>query len=179
MKSLKTLQNEVKTITNEELAAIINNEDVDVEPLSEHEKLSVLIYRELAKALNTKNRELVLDCNYSNSKNTYLKVDYFRLAVYNVMIQIYCNKKSFMICTSCSKANREILEERAEELKFTIKRDKKTGRAKTAERRNISYEEVVNVVKSLISIFEITATAKKEKTEKNKPAEAEAKKTEA
>ena len=159
MKKLDTLRTELASISNEALADIINNENVDIDTLTEFEKLSVLMYRELAKALNSKKHTLLLDCNYSNSKNEVLKVDYYRLAVANSMIQIYVRKNSFRICTSASKSNREQFKLLENELHFKTKYDSKTHRAKTTERINISYDDIVNVTKSVIAILENTTKA--------------------
>lgn len=168
MKKLDTLKKELATITDEELATIIDNENIVVSDLTEFEKQSVLMYRELEKALRTKEHKLVLDCNYSDSKfvqNDILKVDYYRLAIANSMIQIYVRHNSFRICTSASKANREQFKLLESELQFKTKYDKKTNRAKTTERINISYDDIVTVTKQCIAILESTAKATATATE--------------
>jgi hypothetical protein len=167
MKKLETLRTALETVSAETLAEIIANADVDVEALTEAEKLSVLMYAELAKALKTKEHQLLLDCNYADSKNVQngiLLVDYYRLATHGSMIQVYVRRNSFNICTSASKANREQFAA-LEDLKFVTKYDKKTGRAKTTQRNGISYEELVPVVKAVIAVLENTATAKTPKAE--------------
>lgn len=164
MKKLDTL----KKMLNDEninatLADIINNSDIDINDLSDFEKLSVLMFNEIAKAVKTKEHCLVLDCNYSNSKfaqNDILKVDYYRLAIANAMIQIYVRKNSFRICTSASKANREQFAQLENDLHFVTKYDSKTKRAKTTERINISYDDIVAVIKSVIAVLENTAQSK-------------------
>jgi hypothetical protein len=165
MKKLDTLKKELANITIEALADIIKNADIDIEALTEKEKLCVLMYRELAKALDTKEHKLLLDCNFADSKNVQndiLLVDYYRLAINNSMIQIYCKKDYFDICTSASKANREALAELENELHFVTKYDKKTNRAKTTYRNHIKYDELVDIVKQLIAVLEATATNKKQ-----------------
>lgn len=174
MKKLDTLKKELATVTLEALADIVKNEDVDFETMTEKEKLCVLMYRELAKALDTKEHKLLLDCNFADSKNVQneiLLVDYYRLAVNNRMIQIYCKKDYFDICTSASKANREALAELENELHFVTKYDKKTNRAKTTYRNHISYDEIVDIVKQLIAVLESTATNKKTEAEAEAKAE--------
>ena len=165
MKKLETLKKELETVTDETLANIINNNDVIVKSLSQFERLSVLMFAELEKALRTKEHKLILDCNYANSKNADLKVDYYRLAIANSMIQIYVRQNSFRICTSASKANREKFAELEEQLQFKTKYDKKTNRAKTTERLNISYDDIVNVTKQVIAILESTVNNKATETE--------------
>ena len=69
MKKLATLKKTLEAENiNETLTNIINNENVDVETLSEREKFSTLIYSELAKELNNRTNELLLDANYKQSK---------------------------------------------------------------------------------------------------------------
>ena len=160
MKKLETL---AKSLVNADFASIINNEDVVVDSLTENEKFAVLIFAELEKALKTKEYFLTLDCNYKQSKNEVLKVDYFRLVSNDTqnqsMIQFYCRanaKKAtckFLLCTSCAKANREQFESLENELHFTVKRDKKTNRAKTTQRNDIDYAEIVDVVKAVCAVL--------------------------
>lgn len=166
MKKLETLKKNLETVTDETLAAIIANEEVDLDTLTAADKLAVLMYEELAKALKTKEHQLLLDCNYADSKNAQngvMLVDYYRLASHGSMIQVYVKKNTFSVCTSASKANREQFAALAD-LKFTTKYDKKTGRAKTTQRSGITYEELVPVIKSVIAVLESTAHAKKPET---------------
>ena len=163
MKNLDTLKKALDTTTDEVLATIINNSDVDPADLTPAEKLSVLMYAEFAKALKTKEHQLLLDCNYADSKNAQngvLLVDYYRLAVHGAMIQVYVKKSSFGVCTSASKANREQFLALENDLHFVTKYDKKTGRAKTTQRNGITYDELVPVIKAVIAVLENTATAK-------------------
>ena len=163
MKKLDTLKKMLDTVSTDELNAIINNNNVDVDSLTQFEKLSVLMYAELAKALKTKEHTLLLDCNFADSKNVkndVLLVDYYRLAINNTMIQIYVKRNSFAVCTSASKANREQFAQLENDLHFVTKYDKKTNRAKTTQRNNISYDDLVSVVKAVIAVLENTATNK-------------------
>ena len=96
MKKLETLKTNLETVSDETLAQIIANEDVKPEELTAAERLSVLMYAELAKALKTKEHQLLLDCNYAdckNAQNGVLLVDYYRLASHGSMIQIYVTEK--------------------------------------------------------------------------------------
>ena len=167
MKKLETLRTALETVTDETLAKIIANEDVCPADLTPAEKLSVLMFDEFAKALKTKEHQLLLDCNYADSKNVQngvLLVDYYRLAIHGAMIQVYVKRNSFAVCTSASKANREQFAALENDLQFTTKYDKKTGRAKTTQRNGISYDELVPVIKSVIAVLETTATAKQPET---------------
>lgn len=163
MKKLETLKKALETTTVDELKNIVNNSNVDCESLTEFEKLSILMYAELAKALKTKEHTLLLDCNFADSKNVkndILLVDYYRLAINNAMIQIYAKHNYFNVYTSASKANREQFATLENDLHFVTKYDKKTQRAKTTHRDKISYDELVTVVKSVIAVLESTAQNK-------------------
>lgn len=169
MKKLETLRKEVATINNETLTNIINNNNVDVETLTEREKLAVLVFAEMSKALTNTKQTLLLDCNFANSKfhnktdeseNIYL-VDYFCLVsnddINTRLMQFYftATKENvyFRICTSCKKATREQFTALAETLKFKVNYDKKTNRAKTSERKQIAYDEICKVVKDVLAVL--------------------------
>ena len=166
MKKLDTILKNLENISNEALADIIKNDDIDIEALTDNEKKFVLFFAEIEKAINTKDYKIVLDCNYSNSKNSVLRVDYYRLAVANCMIQVYCNaRNTFSICTSANQANREKFATLENELHFVTKYDKKTNRAKTTQRNAIAYDEVVSVIKQVIAVLKETATEKQSNAE--------------
>ena len=166
---MKKLENIKKTMTAENinsiLADIINNDNVDIDTLTEREKFSALIYAELAKALNSKNNVLLLDCNYAQSKfhnsDTY-KVDYYRYVSKDTsndtMIQFYvsanANKATckFRVCFSCAKTVRS-QQKALEENNFVVQYNKKTHRAKTTQKTNIDYTEIVQTVKTICSIL--------------------------
>ena len=198
-KNLETIFAEAKEITNETIANIINNEVIDETSLTEREKVSVLVYEDLAKALDTKDRKLVLDCNYAASKFHNHKdesqdqwlVDYYRLVptanVNSTLIQFYVsislNKGvvTFRLCTSCAKMNRDQFEALQDELHFTTKWDKEHTRAKTSTRVGVSYDEIVDVVKAVCAVLASTkveaekakAAKAKEAAEKKEQAKAE------
>lgn len=161
MKKLETIKKALETVTNEALADIINNDNIDIETLTDNEKKFVLMFAEIEKAINTKDYKIVLDCNFANSKNSVLRVDYYRLAVANCMIQVYCNARdTFSICTSANQANREKFKTLEDSLHFVTKYDKKTNRAKTTQRNAIAYEDICEVIKQVIAILKETATEK-------------------
>lgn len=168
MKKLDTIKKMLETVTDAELNAIIDNEAVNAHDLSDFEKLSVLMYAEIAKAVKSKEYALLLDCNFKDSKfaqNDILKVDYYRLPIHNAMIQIYVRQNSFRICTSASKANREKFATLENELHFKTKYDKKTNRAKTTERINIAYDELVEVIKNVIAVLDTKTDTTESKAE--------------
>ena len=180
MKKLDTLKKTLEAENiNDILKDIIHCDNVNVEALTEREKFATLIYAELAKALNNKTNQLLLDCNYSQSKNhiseQYL-VTYFRYisrdTSNDTMIQLYSHanaKKAtcnFKVCFSCAKTVRE-QQKALEDNKFEVLYNSKTKRAKTTQRLNIDYTEIVSVIKTVCAILANannstdTATAKK------------------
>lgn len=181
MKKLETLKKALETENiNETLTNIIQCENVDVETLTEREKFATLIYAELAKSLNNKTNELLLDCNYSQSKfhnsDTY-KVDYYRFiskdTTQDTMIQIYVSANSkkatcnFKVCFSCAKTVRA-QQKALEENNFTVLYNSKTKRAKTTQRLNIDYTEIVSVIKTVCAILADANKAKSIDSETDK-----------
>lgn len=185
-KKLETLVKNFETLTDDILNEIVNNEEVDVSTLSDREKFSCLVFAEMKKALETKSHELVLDCNYSQSKKHNKKdpadnkwlVDYYRLVSKDnknaSMIQFYVSanpKKSscsFTLCTSCAKANLEQFLALRDDLQFAPLTDK-SGRPKTTTRKGIQYDELVDVVKAVCAV--LANNAKKEEPKKVEPKE--------
>ena len=88
-------------------------------------------------------------------------VDYFSLVTSDrdraIQMYLTCNAKKneayFRFCTSCKKVTREQFEALEDELHFTVKRDAKTQRAKTSERKQIAYNEVVDVTKLVLAVL--------------------------
>lgn len=194
-KKLETLVKNVDATTNDEFRKIVDNENVDVDTLSCNEKLAVLVFAEMQKALETKDHTLVLDCNYAQSKfhnktdkelekgqeNVWL-VDYYRLISKDTrnqsMIQFYTHASAkrgtctFRLCTSCAKANREQFETLEDTLHFKVIRDK-SGRAKTCERQGIQYDELVDVVKAVCAVLAAQPAKKSAVKEDKKEEEVE------
>ena len=185
-KKLETLVKNFETLTDDILNEIVNNEEVDVSTLSDREKFSCLVFAEMKKALETKNHELVLDCNYPQSKKHNKKnpednewlVDYYRLVSKDTknssMIQFYVsanpkkNSCSFTLCTSCAKANLEQFLALRDDLQFEPLTDK-AGKPKTTTRKGIQYDELVDVVKAVCAV--LANNAKKEEPKKDEPKE--------
>ena len=181
MKKIETLVKESEKMTFEEFKSFLTlkdaieyyeylTADTFESEISLNQKFALAIYRELAKSLNVKSKDkkesfkLELDANFEKSKmhdsDKYL-VDYFSLVTSDRdrAIQMYltcnANKKTayFRFCTSCKKVTREQFESLEDELQFTVKRDKKTNRAKTSERKNISYYDAVDVAKLVLAVL--------------------------
>lgn len=195
MKKLTTLRKEAEKMTLNDFLELITLEEakeyysyLNEENFSDEIKVNQLfalaIYKELAKSLNVKSKDkketfkLELDANYEKSKMhdscKYL-VDYFSLVTSNrdraIQMYLTCNAKKeeayFRFCTSCKKVTREQFEALEDELHFEVKRDKKTNRAKTSERKRIAYNEVVEVAKLVLAVLnsELDITADEENEE--------------
>ena len=196
IRTINELAEELITVTDDTLQNILGeNENIDITTLSNKEKYCLLVYRELAKALEGKNRHLILDANYEKSGfhnktekqlakgqcNQWL-VDYYRVVddAGDSMIQVYTKRTnyktgdiSFALCTSCAEMNREQLSALEEEMRFAIARDKQ-GRAKTSYKEDISYYGVGEVVKTVCAVLENTDNAKAAVREEKEKAKAEA-----
>lgn len=193
-KKIETLVKDFEALTNETLANIVNCPDIEVDTLSDKEKFSCLVFEQMSRALDNKAYRLMLDCNYpqSNKHNKSDKqlakgqepewlVDYYRLVSregkQKSLIQIYvkANPKNgsclFDLCTSCARDNLEQFIALRDELHFEPV-GKKDGGAKTTRRMNVTYDELVAVVKAVTAIL---ATTEKQKAEaKKQKAEAKA-----
>jgi len=156
---MKKVTELVKELSNENindtLESIIANDDIILNSLTEKEKFAVLLFRELKKAIDNDKFEIVLDCNYARSKFSVLKVDYYRVIdkiTQTSYVQVYTrlssNQANFRLCTSC----KEIYIEQLQSLGFVVKRDK-TGRAKTSEKLNISYDNIVKTIQDVLNVF--------------------------
>ena len=197
IKTINELAEELVTVTDDTLQGILGpNENIDITTLSNKEKYCLLVYRELAKALEGQNRHLVLDANYDKSGfhnkteaqlakgqcNQWL-VDYYRVVddAGDSMIQVYTKRPnyktgdiSFVLCTSCAEMNREQLTALEEELRFEVARNK-AGQAKTSYKEGISYYGIGEVVKTVCAILENTDNARAKVREEKAKAKAEAK----
>ena len=189
-KKLETLVKNFDSITDELLAEIVHCDNIDVTTLSPREKFACLVYEEMRKALDTKSHTLVLDCNYpkSNMHNKSERqlakghtpvwlVDYFRLVSNDddpkSLIQIYvsANPKNgtckFRLCTSCAKDNLAQFLSLRDELHFEPVGKKGGEGAKTTQRNNVDYTELVDVCKAVVAILANTAKAKAEAKKKD------------
>ena len=181
MKKIETLVKESEKMSFEEFMGFFTYEDAKdyysyltaetfKNEISANQLFALAIYRELAKALNVKSKDkketfkLELDANYEKSKmhdsEKYL-VDYFSLVTSDrdraIQMYLTCNAKKgeayFRFCTSCKKVTREQFESLEDELHFEVKRDAKTQRAKTSERKRIAYSEAVEVAKLVLAVL--------------------------
>ena len=185
IKNITTLLKALEEVSDEALEAIISNDNVEVEELKPAQKLCVLVYDALTKGINTSKYQLVMDCNFAASKfhghedaaEDQYKVDYFRVVATAAptvsLMQIYAKPTraadgiKFSVCTSCKKLIRDQLTTMENDLGFKVPVDKKTGRAKTSCKDNISYEDIVSVVKTVLAVLaQADSAEKKAKEEK-------------
>ena len=190
MENLKNLMESFETLTEEKIDKIVGNENVDASTLPDSEKLSVLVFSELEKALHTEDRKLILDCNYQKSKfhnrtpkqiargleNEYL-VNYFRLVSADKaipMLHIWPKHLNTAKCTCTFEVHitsevSSILAEREEEFNFTIKR-RPDGTIRDVYRSGVQYDELVGLVNSLCALLTANAKAKAAKKEEKEKA---------
>lgn len=181
---MKKVTELLKELSNENIDStlkdIIANDDIILKSLTEREKFAVLIFRELKTAIDTDKFELVLDCNYARSKFSVSKVDYYRVIdkiTKTSHIQVYTrlasNQANFRLCTSC----KEIYIEQLQSLGFVVKRDKKTNRAKTSEKLNISYNDIVKTIQDVLNVFTSYESAKSAESAETRAKSAESAKS--
>lgn len=195
-KNLEDLMKAFETLTDETIAKIVGNENVSGAALAESEKLSVLIFDELSKALTTEDRQLVLDCNFPKSKfhnrtakqlengleNEYL-VNYFRLVSNNnsiPMLHIWPRNISAAKGTCTFELHitadvAPILQANEEEFQFTIKR-RPNGIIRDVYRSGVTYDEIVSVVNSLCALLATNAETKAAEKKEKETAKKETKK---
>lgn len=195
MKDVKDLVAELEVITDAGIDALTGkNEHTPAEMLSTREKLAVLMFRELAGAINGPGRTLVLDANYPKSKNhnktekeiakgqvDQWLVDYYRVIddKGNSLVQVYThiNPKtgdaSFDLCTSCAAVNRMQFEIE-EELGFTIQR-RPNGDARTSRKNGIGYLGLPEVIARTLAVLAEGERQKIQVREEKQKAKAEAK----
>ncbi len=170
MKQMNTLIKELETMNADTLYSVIEDNHVDFDKLTRREKQSFLALREVGKAVSNSKYNLVFDCDFESSKfhdekkqksgEAQYLVDYACIVsktdVNTRLLQIYTTSTNdstyFRICTTCKEALRE--SEAFEKIAFTTRYDKKTGRAKTTQRTNIQYNDIVAVIKSVLAILE-------------------------
>ena len=174
MKKLETLRKEATTVSADILDTIVNCKDIDVNLLTDNQKLAVLVFSEYAKSMKSnKLVSLVLDCNYSNSKlhakGQYL-VDYFRIidehndCLARCYIHASVSKKSDSakvttdIRFSCKKA---VLAQTdaLEKAQFEIFRYKATGKVRNVRKQAVDYNDFVQTAKDALAILSNSKTA--------------------
>lgn len=186
MKKIETLRKELETINNNDLAAMIgNSKNVDVESLSDKEKLCILIYNEYAKSLNNKSTQILLNCDCADAKDTTTSTDYFKIldSENRSIARCYIHVKKNSVTTDLRFTARKKILEREDDIKalqFVTYRypegSKNAGKARNCERQAIPYDEFIRVAKAIVPILlDTKVTAKK--IEEEAPVKKTAKKT--
>ena len=153
MKKYAVITKDVENVTVTELETIVHNfTQYDCSIATVFEKKCILYFRELAKAVNTKDYEIVLNCNYAHRKTQNNAVTEYRLAVYDRMIHVYCKKNKCSICCSIAEKNKQVFADRFEQLQIV------TDNKKTAYRNNVNYDELAQLIKDIIAVYKLTAT---------------------
>lgn len=146
---------------NGDFAKIVKNCDIVSNTLTISEKIACIAINEIAVAVNDDCHKIVFDCNFKQSRQTALKVDYARVVdsqKNNSVLQLYahCNTKKivFDICFSCKKADIALYNsDIAKELNICVAFDKKTSRAKTAYLKGVDYVNIVDTIKKLLALL--------------------------
>lgn len=167
MKKYETLKKELQTVTIDELKNIAkhnSNLNYDAIMNDDFSKLCLLFYRELKKAVDSKESSLELNCNYA--KRRYKDsdiIDVYDFAINSNNIQIYMKKRCCAICTTKKSAFAEALEN--SDLKFI-------AALKKTHKESIAFDDVCNILKQVIAIVKLTDSTQLE-LKKQSEAEAE------
>ena len=170
MKQLKTLVKEVESMNDDMLYSVVECEHVSSDTLTKKEKQSFLALNEVRKAVVNSKYDFFFDCDFATSdfhsekkvkagEAKYL-VDYAcvtsKADVNTRLLQIYATSIGettyFRICTTCKEALRNA--DVFENIGFKTRYNTKTGRAKTTQRSNISYDDIVATIKNVLSVLE-------------------------
>lgn len=170
MKQMNTIVKEVDKMTEDTLYSVIEDTHVDFEKLTRKQKQSFLALNEIRKAIVNSKYDFFFDCDFENSdfhnakkiangEDKYL-VDYAcivsRQNTGKRLLQIYAtsfdNYTHFKVCTTCEEAFR--LSNVFETIGYKTLTNTKTGRAKTTQRTAIPYTDIVESIKSVLTILE-------------------------
>lgn len=145
MKKIATIKKELKNYEN---VKTIENYSV----FSETDKLNILIYLELKKALNNKTTECVLDCDYTHSKtkDKELSYNYIHIvsSVENVK-QIQLKYTGTTAHFNLSTQFASLIE--GSNLNYKLKIDKKT-RAVKSIKVLCGIDDIVNTYKTIVNL---------------------------
>ena len=170
MKNINTIIKNVEAMTEDTLYSVIEDTHVNFDELTRREKQSFLTLCEVKKAVENSKYSLVFDCDFETSKfhdekkqkdgSAQYLIDYACIVsktdVNTRLLQIYTTSTNtetyFRICTTCKEALRNA--KVFESFGFKTRFDTKTGRAKTTQRTNIAYTDIVSCIKNVLSILE-------------------------
>ena len=149
--------------TKSDFSKIANNSDIVNDTLTKNEKIACIAISEIINSFSNERHKVVFDCNFKQSRQNNLRVDYARVVdseKNTSVLQLYahCNAKkiNFDICFSCKRADIALYQsDSARELNICVAVDKKTARAKTAFIKNIDYANIVDTVKKLLALLTI------------------------
>jgi hypothetical protein len=152
MKKYETIKKEAQTITIAELKEIAkNNDKLNYEFIAEDEfsKICLIFYRELKKAVDTKDAKLELNCNYAkrSSKASDDVISIYDFAINSNNIQIYIKKRVCAIATTKKCAFAEALAN--SELNFKAE-------SKKTHKESIAFDDLCNILKQVIAIVKLT-----------------------
>lgn len=145
MKNFEQLTSAIQNMNATDFAKIANNaNEFDAEHATNHEKLALLFFDELAKAINTKSEKVVLQINDAQSRAKTKVVTFAYYRTQSVTIQICVKSHAVNICTSARDAYRSAIIEAVTTQTASKCND-------TTEFQAIAFENVASVIKTIIS----------------------------
>ena len=155
------------SMSDAELSAIVQNDNVLISTLSETEKFSIVLFDELSKALSKrKDCTFTLQCNNKNARNRENTiVSQYMLYAYAYTIQVYCKKNACSVVCSRSEAFKRCLNEHYSDLQFDTSKSE-------AYKNAVSYDDLYSVLVSLLAVCKLASKSKsKSKSESESKSE--------
>lgn len=157
MKKFETLKKELQTVTLADIQDIAkHNKNLNYDAImnDDFSKLCLLFYRELKKAVDSKESSLELNCNYAKRRNKDSDIiNIYDFAINSNNIQVYIKKRFCAICTTKKSAFADALAN--SELQFI-------ATAKKTHKEAVAFDDVCNILKQVIAIVKLTDIAQLE-----------------
>jgi hypothetical protein len=155
----KMLANTDENALAEMLANIAQNEALIVDALTAKQKMHLLQFAELEKALKNAKYTLVLDCNFENSKAQTAQTHIYSLldTANKRVLHIYSHDKTLDIVFSSNSATLEkvaFADKLTSDFTVKHKRDSKTQRVKETKLASVAFDSMINAIKFALLILE-------------------------
>ena len=146
MKKIEAMKKDAQS--NDVISAILNNSDIIIDALTDAERLKIVVYSEIKKAIDSKTHKAVLQCNYSCTTHKdahsfdlirFVECEKEQCALCNIYIAI---KKDVIQCTitvSAHKAYQDALKAHEYDV--------------VKHRKIVTVDALVNEIKTLYAIF--------------------------
>lgn len=144
MKNYEELAKLANALDANALDALVNNtDDFDSASASARERLAIVFFDELAKALDNDESRLVLQVNDATTRAKVKSVTVAYYKTQNVNIQIYAKSRYCAICTTCKDAYRQAI-------LSAVQRESNKANDKTAFEK-VEFENALDVIKMIIA----------------------------